>query len=119
MAWTKDCLIASTITGSDTPTPLPAAARAPARATSAAAWPFGTPDEINREVNPLLKADVTMAPSRAIPNTPPISRLVLVAAEATPAFAVGTDPITAAVMGDMVMAIPVARTRNAGRITVR
>ena len=54
-----------------------------------------------------------------MPNTPPISRLVFVAADATPACRVSTEPITAAVMGVMVEAIPPARTRKAGNSTVR
>ena len=53
-----------------------------------------------------------------MPNTPPISRLVLVAADATPACRVSTEPITAAVIGVMVMAIPAASTMKAGRSTV-
>src|SRR5436190_23332115 len=68
---------------------------------------------------PRLNELVTTAPSSAIPNTPPISRLVLVAAEATPAFLNGTEAMTAAVIGVMVLAIPVARTRNDGSSTVR
>ena len=54
-----------------------------------------------------------------MPNTPPNSRLVLVAAEATPACRGCTDAMTAAVIGVMVMAIPAARTMNDGRMTVR
>ncbi len=43
---------------------------------------------------------------------------MFVAAEATPACRVSTDAITAAVIGVMVMAMPVARTMKAGRSTV-
>src|SRR5207247_330158 len=66
-----------------------------------------------------LNAAVTMAPSRAIPKTPPSSRLVLVAADATPARWTGTDPITALVMGAMVRAMPLPITTIEGRMTVR
>ena len=52
-----------------------------------------------------------------MPNTPPISRLVFVAAEATPACWGGPSAMTAAVIGVIVMAIPAASTRNAGRST--
>ncbi len=64
-----------------------------------------------------MNDDVTTAPSRAIPNTPPSSRLVFVAAEATPARWTGTLAITAAVIGAMVEAIPAPMTTMEGRIT--
>ena len=49
---------------------------------------------------------VTMAPSRAMPNTPPTSRLALDVAEAIPARARGTAPITAAVIGVITNPMP-------------
>src|SRR5438105_1561961 len=53
-----------------------------------------------------LKRPVTMAPRRAMPNTPPTSRLVLVMAAAMPARAAGTLDITAAVIGVMTRPTP-------------
>src|SRR5438105_2005586 len=99
--------------------PPPVAAAVPNFVAIAAAWAFGMPAAAMAVLHPLLKLLVTIAPSRAIPNTPPISRLVFVAADATPAWRVATDPITAAVMGVIVEAIPPASTRNAGNRTVR
>src|SRR5205823_15081874 len=85
----------------------PVAAAAPNFATISFAWPACTPWDMREGSQARLNELVTMAPSSAIPNTPPISRLVLVAAEATPAFLNGTDAMTAAVIGVMVLAIPV------------
>jgi hypothetical protein len=63
-----------------------------------------------------LNAAVTIAPRSATPKTPPSSRLVFVAAEATPAWRVGTDAITAAVMGAIVSAIPDPHTIMDGKM---
>src|SRR5438876_467800 len=99
--------------------PPPVAAAAPNLAAMFEACAAGTCTATRALAHPVLKLLVTMAPSSAIPNTPPISRLVLVAADATPACRVSTDPITAAVIGVMVDAIPPASTRNAGSRTVK
>src|SRR5438874_5159141 len=96
----------------------PVAAAVPNFATIVFAAEAGTWAWTRAGSHPRLNELVTMAPSRAIPNTPPISRLVFVAAEATPAFRTGTDPMTAAVIGVIVLAMPAARTRNAGSRTV-
>src|SRR6266516_4781988 len=97
--------------------PPPAAAFDPAFATIVAAVACGNPCATSCPVKARRNADVTMAPSRATPNTPPSSLLVLVAAEATPAFLVGTDAMTAAVMGATVRAIPEPHTTIDGKIT--
>src|SRR5438128_10313987 len=76
--------------------PPPVAAAVPNFVAIAVAWAFGMPAAVMAVLHPLLKLLVTIAPRRAIPNTPPISRLVFVAADATPAWRVPTDPITAA-----------------------
>src|SRR5438093_3926381 len=96
----------------------PVAAAVPNFVTICCDVPGGIPCWISDPSHEFLNELVTMAPSSAIPNTPPISRLVFVAAEATPAFRTGTEPMTAAVIGVMVLAIPAASTRNEGRITV-
>src|SRR5207302_5839771 len=97
--------------------PPPAAAFDPAFATICAAVACGNPCATSCPVRARRNADVTMAPSRATPNTPPSSRLVLVAAEATPACLVGTEAITAAVMGAMVRAMPEPHTTMDGKMT--
>src|SRR5437763_14495401 len=87
----------------------PVAAAVPNFVTIWFAVPAGIPCRMSDGSQAVLNELVTMAPSNAMPNTPPISRLVFVAAEATPAFQTGTEPMTAAVMGVIVLAIPVAR----------
>ena len=49
---------------------------------------------------------MTIAPSRAMPNTPPTSRVALVVPDAMPARARGTVEVTAAVMGAITMPMP-------------
>ena len=54
------------------------------------------------------------AVSEATPNTPPIIRVIESTPEAAPALVRSTEPITRAVIGDMVMPIPMPPTMNAG-----
>ena len=54
------------------------------------------------------------AVSAATPNTPPIIRTIDSTPEAAPAFVRSTEPITAAVIGDMVIPMPMPPTMNAG-----
>src|SRR3989442_180031 len=62
----------------------PAADCAPGSAAICLAPVVGKPAPIRWARKLRLNAEVTTAPRRAMPNPPPISRLVLVAAEATP-----------------------------------
>jgi hypothetical protein len=75
------------------------------------------PAEVRLPSSWSLNLVVTRAPRTAIPRTPPSSRVVLVAADATPACRGSTEPMTAAVIGAIVMAIPAPQTMKAGRIT--
>ena len=62
------------------------------------------------------KTWVTIAPRSAMPNTPPISRLALVVAEAMPALCGGTVLMTAAVIGLMTMAMPKPARLSSGQM---
>ena len=55
------------------------------------------------------------AVSVATPKTPPIIRIIESTPDAAPALVRSTEPITAAVIGDIVMPIPTPPTMNAGR----
>ena len=52
----------------------------------------------------------------AIPSEPPTWRMLLITAEPTPAFATGTEPIAAAVVGAIVVAIPTPPMSRPGRM---
>ena len=52
----------------------------------------------------------------AIPSEPPTWRMLLMTAEPTPAFATGTAPIAAAVVGAIVVASPKPPTSRPGRM---
>ena len=64
------------------------------------------------------KMRVTMAPSRAMPNTPPISRLALLVAAAMPARSRGTADMTAAVMGVITRPMPMPASISGGQMCV-
>ena len=81
-----------------------------AAATILARSATGTPMAARRAGSTAVSRPVTMAPSSAIPNTPPISRLVLVVADAIPARAAGTELMTAAVIGVIVSPMPTPMT---------
>src|SRR5512132_4033902 len=51
-----------------------------------------------------------------MPSEPPTWRMLLITAEPTPALSTGTDPIAAAVVGAIVIAIPTPPTSRPGRI---
>ena len=55
------------------------------------------------------------AVSVATPKTPPIIRIIESTPDAAPALVRSTEPITAAVIGDIVIPIPIPPTMNAGR----
>ena len=53
----------------------------------------------------------------AIPSDPPTWRMLLITADPTPAWATGTEPIAAAVVGAIVIAIPNPPTSRPGRMS--
>ena len=58
----------------------------------------------------------TTAPITAMPREPPTWRMLLITAEPTPAFATGTEPIAAAVVGVITSAMPKPPTSRPGRM---
>ena len=116
MAPTKDCCIASR-TSRLAPAVPPVAADEPARATMRAAAPAGIPAFARWARNARVNTAVVSAPSEATPSTPPSSRLVLAAAEASPTRPGSAEPMTAVDIGASVMAQPAPMARTAGSST--
>jgi hypothetical protein len=56
-----------------------------------------------------------MAPITAMPSAPPTWRMLFRTADPTPALSTGTEPIAAAVVGVITIAIPNPPTRRPGR----
>ncbi len=71
-------------------------------------WPLAS-DELSRAVR--------IAPIRAIPSAPPTWRKVFRTPDETPALATGTLPIAAAVIGVIVLAMPIPPIRRAGTMS--
>ena len=59
--------------------------------------------------------EARIAPISAIPSEPPSWRKLFSTPDPTPALSTGTEPIAAAVIGDMVIAIPMPPSNIAGR----
>src|SRR5579875_953258 len=96
---------------------VPLAAAVPALATNLPATSAGNPARRRPERKRLLKAAVTIAPSNAMPNTPPVWLAVFWVAEAMPTGRWSTEPMTADDRGDMVRAIPAPIMTIAGSMT--
>src|SRR4029078_9251624 len=58
----------------------------------------------------------TTVPMIAMPSEPPTWRMLLITAGPTPALSTGTDPIAAAVVGAIVIAIPNPPASRPGRM---
>ena len=58
----------------------------------------------------------TIAPMSAMPSEPPTWRKLFSTPEPTPALSTGTDPIAAAVVGVIAIAIPTPPSTIPGRI---
>ena len=77
-------------------------------------------DELGGVGRAALRRRVTLVATRvpmiAIPSDPPTWRMQLITAEPTPALSIGTEPIAAAVVGAIVIAIPSPPTIRPGRM---
>ena len=56
-----------------------------------------------------------MAPMTAIPSAPPTWRMLFRTAEPARALSIGTEPVAAAVVGVITIAVPNPPTRRPGR----